>query len=176
MPEARRLPGRTVARPPPFVAYAIVGDALMRNLHLVPPRQRIHPDHDCAWDQLPDDACTVSVQALPGLVIPGDEVDLLAVLCTDHHLRDVTLGLVLPIGGRVSSVTPPRGAVVDTVESQHRPVVMCRIPFLPAFHASGVNVTLLAPVRTGRLMVTAFAVPRDGAGPSRTAACTISVL
>jgi hypothetical protein len=147
----------------------------VRHLRVMPPRQRVHPELEFRWD-LPAEEPAVSLEALPGLALPGDEVDLLAVLAAAFPIRDVTLGVVLPAGGEVVSVTPPRGCRAEVWIGNGRPVVTCDVPFLAAGHACGMEVTMLAPTDTGRLMVTAFATPAGGLGPSRTAACTVPVL
>ena len=136
------------------IAPAVSGGPLPRRLIAVP---------DLPPQGLPDDGRMplVTLDRLPGRVGPGGDTELLVMVSNPGtgDLPGAWLGLVLPRGARVSSVTPPAGTIAITERFGRHDVVRARLGGLTPGSCVGLDVAITAPNRCGAHQVTAFVTP-----------------
>jgi hypothetical protein len=104
----------------------------------------------------------IALEALPGRVGPGGTTEFLVMVANSGPcpLGRVRLGLVVPPGVEVSSVTPPAGAVAVAEHGEPGDIVRTRLPGLAPWSCVGLAVGIRLPDEPRR----------DSAGPYRVVA------
>lgn len=120
----------------------------------------------------------VVLEALPGLVGPGGSTEFLVMAANPgpEPLPGSWLGLLLPPGVEVSSVTPPAGTVAVTTRSGDGEVVRARLPELVPGACVGLAVDVSLPEEPGPYQLVAFLTPCDCAELSLTCEHVIEVV
>ncbi|HET9658405.1 MAG TPA: hypothetical protein VFP72_23840 [Kineosporiaceae bacterium] len=110
----------------------------------------------------------VMVDSLPAA--NGEPAELLVMAANPHRdrLSDLCIGVALPPGVRVTSVTPPAGAEVLTERVDSRQVVRCRLRELEPNACVGLDVSVSLPRRRPTHVVTAFVTLDENPGFSLT--------
>lgn len=117
----------------------------------------------------------IVLEALPGRVGPGGSTEFLVMIANagPWPLSGVQVGLVLPPGVEVSSVTPPSGTLALTGRSGAAGVVRARLPRLNPGACVGLEVAIQLPDDpppdlSGPYRVIAFVTPGRSADVSLT--------
>jgi hypothetical protein len=141
-------------------APAVSGGPRPRHLVAVPdlPPRDVPPQDAPGGGRLP----LVTLDRLPGRLGPGGDTELLVMAANPGTgiLPESWLGLVLPPGARVSSVTPPAGTVAVTERVGPYEVVRARLGELAPGACVGLDVSITVPGRCGPHRVSAFVTPR----------------
>ncbi len=100
----------------------------------------------------------VSVDVTPAFAMGGERVDVLAMVANEHPLplTGLWLGLVLPPAVEVGDVVAPAGTAALVDPSAEQVVVRCPLADLQPAECVGLELELLAPVVSGRFVLTAF--------------------
>ena len=154
----------TTARGPSTPPAVGRGPALPRLVALPTPGPQ---STDPTPGEIPEDPRLplVTLNALPGSVRPGQRTEVLVMAANlrDGVLPEAWLGVVLPVGAELASVTPPAGTVAVTERSGGREVVRTRLAGLAPGSCVGLDVGVTVPGGDGPHRVTAFVTPCEAA-------------